>query len=211
VQHRDQQHRDRPPEVEVRADLRHREQLRRAAQVGPDHDGDAGLGERGIAMRDHDRVVVHVGHPGGRVDLLGDLVHSVPGGQPDPEVEELVDAGLVGEEPHRAPDELPDRGGRDARDRQRGEHLLGRVPVRLEGLPAAKVMVVHARDVRRAAVQPVGRSPRGLSLHKETLTSGQFGAPPRGQSRSTRYRRLCHLDGCCTYQAGRLTCAACLI
>ena len=110
-------------------------------------------------MRDHHRVVIYVRDPRGRVDLLRDLVHDVLRGQPHPEVKELVDARLAGEEPYRAPDELPDRSSRDARDGKGSEHLLGGVPVRLEGFPAAQVVVIHARDVRRAGIEPVGRSP----------------------------------------------------
>ncbi len=167
VQHGNEQHRDRPPEVQVRADLRHRQQLGRAAHVGLGDDGHAGLGEHGVAVRDHDRVIVDVGDPGRRIGLPGDLVHDVLGGQAHAEVEELVNARLVGQVPHHPGDEFPGSGRGDPHGGQSGQHLLGRVPVGLEGLPAAQVMVVHARHIGRAAIQPFRAFPRGLSLHEE--------------------------------------------
>jgi hypothetical protein len=187
VQYRDGKHRDRSAEVEVREDLGQRQQFGGTAQVAPRDDRHARLGQEGVAVRHHDRVEVDVDDPRRRVDLGGDLVHDGLVRQPHPEVEELVDARVAGQEPYRAPDELPGRGGRVPNLGQHGEHLLGGVSVRLEGPPAAQIMVVHARDVRRARIQPLGRSPRGLSLHGETLTSADISVLSQPESRPTRY------------------------
>jgi hypothetical protein len=45
--------------------------------------------------RQHDRVVVEIDHTGRRLDLLGDLVHVLRGGQARPDVQELPEAGLA--------------------------------------------------------------------------------------------------------------------
>src|SRR6185312_15175790 len=65
----------------------------RVAQVRLDHRGvPAGL--EGARVGEHHRIVVHVDHPGVRVDQLGDLMNVALRWQPGPDVQELDDARL---------------------------------------------------------------------------------------------------------------------
>ena len=95
------QHRDRAVEVEVAADHRVREQFPGQADVRLHHDALIRGGEQGIAVRHHHRVVVDVGDVRPRVDLVRHLVDGALGGQAHPDVKELVDPGLAGQEPDR--------------------------------------------------------------------------------------------------------------
>ena len=92
VQDREQQDRHWPAEVQVRL----RQQVGRTAQVSVHHDAPVGGREQGLPVADHDRVVIHVQDASLGVDLQCDLVHRTLGGQPDADVEELVDTGLAG-------------------------------------------------------------------------------------------------------------------
>ena len=51
----------------------------------------AGGGKQRAGVRQHHRIVVDIGHPGTRPDLLGDLVDRRSGGQPGAQVKELAD------------------------------------------------------------------------------------------------------------------------
>ena len=64
------------------------------------------LQQRG-GVAEHDRVVVDVDDPAPRRDRLGDLVGIALGGQAGPDVEELAQAGLLGQEPDRPAQERP--------------------------------------------------------------------------------------------------------
>ena len=74
-----------------------RQQVGRTAQVPLHHDAPVGGREQGLPVADHDRVVVHVQDASLGVDLDRDLVHRTLSGQPDADIEELVDAGFAGQ------------------------------------------------------------------------------------------------------------------
>lgn len=58
-------------------------------------------------MHVHDRVIIHIGHPDTRVNLLGDLMHIARCRDASTDIDDLPDAGLVDEVPHRALHERP--------------------------------------------------------------------------------------------------------
>src|SRR6185437_13173773 len=142
MQHADELHRDGPAEVQCPAGVV--EDLVRVAQVGIDVVGGtvAGAGQQRAGVGQHDRVVVRVHDPGGRRDLLGDLVDVRTGGDAGTDVEELPDAGVVGQVGHRTLHERP-VGPDVAHDRRPGRHhrLAGR-PVGGEVVLAAQPVVV---------------------------------------------------------------------
>ena len=103
--------------------------------------------ELGVAVRDDDRIVIHVSGPSRWDDLLGDLVYVPRRGQPGPEVEALVNA-LLRQEDGGAPHE---RTVRSDEHRHPGVRLFrppARLAVRGEVHGSAEPVVVHARDVR---------------------------------------------------------------
>jgi hypothetical protein len=77
---------------------------------------------------DHYRVDVRVHDPGGRVDLLRDLVHVLVRGQSRADVKELGDA-LAGEEPHGPPEEVAVLPGEPGQRREGRGLALGGFPV----------------------------------------------------------------------------------
>ena len=83
-------------------------------------------------MADHDRVVVQVQDASLRVDLERDLVHRTLGGQPDADIEELVDAGFADQEPDDPAEEPPVLHRRPPQSWNLREHLLGSYPDGLE-------------------------------------------------------------------------------
>ena len=126
-------------------------------------------------MHVHDRVVVHVDHPGLRRDLPGDLVHVPGGGDAGADVDDLpYPASPTRNRTARC------RNARFARALARAsgaQHLADRLPVSGIVVLAAEVGVVHPRRVRRARVDlraakpgsiasfPVLRDMAGPSVH----------------------------------------------
>ncbi len=82
VQHRDQQHGDRPVEVQSTHDLGMRQQRLRLAHVGLHDRAVAVVREQRAAVHQNDRIVVGVDHPGLGVDAVRDLVDVLLRGQP---------------------------------------------------------------------------------------------------------------------------------
>ena len=144
MQDREQPDRHRLAEVQVRADLRIREQLRGAAQVPLHHDAQVGDREQGLAVGDDDRVIVHVDNPRVGVDLADDFVHGTLRGQPHADVEELADTGFGRQEPNDPAQEAPVLHRRPAQPGYQREHLLRGDPIRLE------VVLAAAKSVRGA-------------------------------------------------------------
>ncbi len=110
------------------------------AQVPLHHDAPVGGREQGLPVADHDRVVIHVQDASLGVDLQCDLVHRPLGGQPDADIEELVDAGFTGQEPDDPSEEPPVLHRRAPQSRNLREHLLRSYPVGLEVVLAPRML-----------------------------------------------------------------------
>jgi UDP-N-acetylmuramoyl-tripeptide--D-alanyl-D-alanine ligase len=119
-----------------------------------DHSG--APGEQAAGVRDHHRVVVHVGHPGLRVSVPGDVVRVQRGRQAGPDVDELPDAAArhVADGPA---EELPVLPGHLCRERVDRQHLLRQLPVGREVLLAAQPVIPHPGDVRPGRVERLHR------------------------------------------------------
>jgi hypothetical protein len=125
VQHAEQQHRDRLPEIDA-----------------------AG---QGVVAENRVRVVVDVGDPRAGDDLAGDLVHVRRGGQAATQVEVLRDA-LLGEEAHRAKQERAVGQGQPPRLQPGFHQPLGGGPVDGEVVLPVEQVVVDPGDARTADV-----------------------------------------------------------
>ncbi len=108
-------------------------------------------------MREHDRVVVHVDHPGARRGPVRDLVHVVGGGQARADVEQLPDAGLADQVAHYPAEHGPLRLHADLDFGQPGHDLVAHSAVGGKVVPAAKQIVVDARRVRARRVNGTAR------------------------------------------------------
>jgi hypothetical protein len=108
MEHGHDQEPDRLPEIDQLPQSRIIHDLVGSADVGLDGDNADLGGEQRIVVDAHDRVVVHVDHPRGRVDRAGHLVHARRGRDPGAQVDELPDARL-GEKAHRTDQEVPVR------------------------------------------------------------------------------------------------------
>ena len=148
---------------------------RGVAGIGLDHGGVRGVGQHGPAVRDRDRVEVHVDHPTGRVGLLGDLVHVADRRDARADVEELGDPGLA-EEVHRAAQEraVGAHGVADVR-RHPGDRL-GQFTIGGEVVRAAEEVVVDPGTARALDVEGIEAIGPGRLAH---------GASPRGPSSGT--------------------------
>src|SRR5690606_13997269 len=100
VQHGEVQQGDRLVEVDEGAQVLVGEDLLGFGHVGRDHRGGVVVGEEGAPVRQHDGVDVDVDDAGVRLELLGDLVHVVPGGHAAAHVDELAGPGVAGQVPH---------------------------------------------------------------------------------------------------------------
>jgi hypothetical protein len=108
MEHRDHQHGDGLAEVEHAHDARVREQLPRLAQVSVGHARLAAIppaGQQRTGVRDDNRVVIDIHHPGLVADLAQHLARGPPRGDTGTDIEELGDA-LTGQETHRAAEKL---------------------------------------------------------------------------------------------------------
>jgi hypothetical protein len=145
VQDRDEDEPDRPAQVERPGHDRAGQDLLRVPQVPAEIGGLAAgrAGQQGVGVGEHDRVVVHVDHPGVRRGGLGDLVHVLGARQAGPDVQELADPGLGRQVPDGPAEEGPVLADRRA---HRGPAPHGRAPgflVRGEMIFTAQVEVVH--------------------------------------------------------------------
>ena len=144
------------------------------AQIGVDVGrrplGAAGQQDTGVV--EHDRVVVHVHHPGLRRRRLRDLVGVVGRRQPGPDVEELPDARLRDQEVHRPGQERPLGPDRDPDIRVGGGDPLGNGAVGREIVLAAQPEVVHPGHVRPARVERDARARRPLTARHLARLSG---------------------------------------
>ena len=108
--------------------------------------------EQRPGVRQHDRVVVHVDDPGRRRHGLGDLVGVVRRRDAGPDIQELADLAVPGQEAHRPGEERP-VGPCGQPDLREGlDRLLARGPVGGEVVLPAEPVVVHPGDVRHARV-----------------------------------------------------------
>jgi hypothetical protein len=147
-----EQDRDRAVQIDEAEHVGVVENLFRPSQIRTHDPYVVGGLEQRVRMGDDDRVVVDVHHAGLRRDRGGHLVDIALRRQPGPDVDDLVDAGLSGEEAHGAADEAPVLPGHQASlwgDRQ---DLLRRLAIRGEVVLAAEVVVVHPGDVGNAHV-----------------------------------------------------------
>jgi hypothetical protein len=150
VQDRHEHQRDGLAEVEHLAHRRRRQDGLRVAQVGLDVRGPALRrgGEQGAGMSENERVIVGVDHAGRRRDFLRDLVDVVRGRQSGADVEELPDARLGRQVPHRAAEERPVLARRDPDGRHVPQHPRRRLAVGGEVVLPANEVVVHPGRMR---------------------------------------------------------------
>ena len=112
-------------------------------------------------VREHHRVVVHVHHPAGRVDRLRQITAGLRARQPRPDVDELPDPRLDGQEPHR-PLMKRQHPGHDRRQRRRRpQHRQRRPPISLEAIPPPVQEIRHPRRIGRQGIDPLGLRPPG--------------------------------------------------
>ena len=161
MQHRRQQHRDRPGEVDERPDDLVGHDPGRLAQVRLD-DGRVWVAfQDEPALRDRDLVVVNVDHARSGRGGLGDFMDVLLRRYARSDVEELLDARLDSQVPHRA----AEKGPVSARDRPDAgldrDQRAGRVLVCAKVVISPQPVVVDAGDVGLAGVDP-RRHPVGL-------------------------------------------------
>jgi hypothetical protein len=127
VQHRVEQQPGGLGEVDQAGDCVAGENVLRLAQVGFDDVGVGVRGEDGPAVCDRDLVDVGVDDAGGRICLLGDLVHVALGRDARPDVQELVDPARRQEADGTAEERAvgtPDRPGVGLHGDDRPGHIL---------------------------------------------------------------------------------------
>ena len=185
MQQRDQHQRDRLGQVEGGPDSRVAEDLLRLAQVRVEVRAHPirVAGQQGPGVRQHDRVVVHVDHPGFRRDALRDLVHVAGAGQAGADVQELPDPGLGGQVPHGPVEERPVLPGGGAHRGPGAQHLAGRLPVGREVVFPAQEVVVDPGGMRPGHVDSRRRRDRlagwcgrpGIVSHGHSDPAGRIG------------------------------------
>lgn len=133
-------------EIDGSPQLRVAEDTGRVSQVtlGQDHAG--GTLDVSPALREYDRVVVDVHNAGALVVPTDELVQVASRGQAGPDVNELRDTSLSGEELGSVLQEFPVLQCRQWHVRGRSEHEPGRFPVNVGILAATKIVVVHPGD-----------------------------------------------------------------
>ena len=125
MQHAQQQHRDGLAEVEAVGELVIAEDGVRIAHVRTDGDHAVPLGQQGVVVRHHHRIMVDVDDASVWEDVAGDLVHARRRGQAAAQVEVLRDA-LLGEEAHRTEEEAAVGQGQPSRVEPGLHQRLGR-------------------------------------------------------------------------------------
>ena len=174
MQHRDEHQRDRLGEVQCVPGHRVGENLLRFARVRIDVYGPALrlAHQQRAAMREHDRVVVHVYDTRGRVGRLRDLVDVTHAGQSRADVEELRDARVGGQVPDGAAEERPVLPRRRPHRRPRQQRLVSRLPVSGKVVLAAEEVVVHPGRVRLGHIDLRGKA---TIVHDRYLTAATPG------------------------------------
>jgi hypothetical protein len=129
-------------------------------------------------MHQHDRVVVDIDDPGGRVDRLDDLVDVGAGRDAGAEVEELPDPQLPGKEAHGPTHEAAVLQDADADAWEHGRDRLPGVAVGGEVVLAAKPVVVSAGRMGHRGVD-LRRKPARIVLDRPE-TAVRHAAPPAG-------------------------------
>jgi hypothetical protein len=152
VQDLEEDNRDRLIEVEMLADGRQAQQFLRLTEVGLDDDDLLRLGEQGVSVGNHDRIVVDIDDLRVRVDLVSDLMHVVLGRQAGPDVQELTDA-LLREKTNGPPQERPVFAHLLLGFWEYPKDALGSAAVSLEVLSTSQHVVIHPRNVRYGSVQ----------------------------------------------------------
>jgi len=151
------------------------------AEIGRDDDRPRVVLEQRPRVHEHERVVVHVHHPGGGIEVLGDLMGVLRRGQAGTEVEELVDA-LARHVPDGAAKRLAVHHRAPAAIGERRYRLLGDRTVPGEVIFPAQDRVVDPRGARLVDVnlrRPAGgtaeRPRRALAAHgTNSPVSGQL-------------------------------------
>jgi hypothetical protein len=159
VQDRGEQQAHRLGEVQETPDLRVAHDFRGPPDVGRDHLGGLPVGQQGLPVDVHHRVVVHVHRADRRVDLVRDLVHVVRGGQARSEVQQLRQSRFAGQVPDHTAQERPVGPGDRGCVRRDPQHRLDDPPVGGEIVLAAEERVVDAGDVRRPGIDTRRRIP----------------------------------------------------
>ena len=144
-------------------------------------------GEQRAGVGEHDRIVVHVHHPGLRRDRLGDLVGVARRGNTGADVKELPDPRLAGEVADGAPEERPVGAGGVGRLRVDLEHFLRRRPVGGVVVLTAEQEVVHPRLVCHGGVQRhPARLPGRAAASRHCCVTAHYPAPLMSRWRSTQ-------------------------
>ena len=151
VQDRDQQHAHGLGQIDEAGQRRIPQERPRIPQVTGQGD-DAGVERHEAAcVRDHHRVVVHVGDPGPRQHRAGGLMRARAGGQAGADIDELGDI-LAGHVRDRAGQERPVLPGQLRQPRVRGQQPGRLIPVGGEVRAAPEQVVIDAGDVRLGGV-----------------------------------------------------------
>src|SRR5215213_1566287 len=132
-------------------------------------------------MHQHDRVVVDVDDPGGRVDRLDDLVDVGAGRDAGADVEELSDPQLPGKEAHGPAHEAAVLQDADADAWEHGRDRLPGLAVGGEVVLAAKPVVVSAGRMGHRRVD-LRRKPTRIVLDRPE-TAVRHATPPAGAPR----------------------------
>jgi hypothetical protein len=180
----DADHHDRDGLGEVERAPRGSQDLLRVPDVGVDVVGGSQrvAGQQGPGVDQDQRVIVDVDDPGLGRDALCQLVGVVGRRQAGPEVEELPDTGLAGQEPDGPAEESAAGLGEITDLRELAEHRVGGVAVGGEIVLAAEQVIPDPGTVRHADVQP------GMQIRIRTARHPN--AFPRGVRPSNVTRRV---------------------
>src|SRR5215203_3153036 len=158
-------------------------------------------------MHQHDRVVVDVDDPGGRVDRLDDLVDVGAGRDAGADVEELSDPQLPGKEAHGPAHEAAVLQDADADAWEHGRDRLPGLAVGGEVVLAAKPVVVSAGRMGHRRVD-LRRKPTRIVLDRPE-TAVRHAAPPADRRAAAWQRRNCALTLSVLEQERRASASSC--
>src|SRR5581483_1296660 len=131
--------------------------------------------QQAAGVRDHDRVVVDVGHARFGIHAPGDVVRVQRRGQPGADVDELPDAE-AGHVADGAPEEPAVLLCHLRGDRVDREHLPGKLAVRREVVLPAQPEVPDPGDVRPGRVERLHRAPNSWQArYRAVLVLGAAG------------------------------------
>lgn len=111
------------------------------------------VGQQRPRVRQHQRIVIDVDHPRIGVNPLRHLMHVLPGRQPRPQIEELINPRLGSQVAYRPPEELTVLPRHDAHLRSLLKYLISAPAIGGEVILAAEVVVIHPGDVRHLGVE----------------------------------------------------------